>query len=502
MSLTRMMRYFVIAVMFHAALLFVLGSIKIVAYLPKIIARFEDVPLPRADEPEDPTAVYREFEYSGPTLGAGGGDGKKGPGGVPTAGGGTPDKYNASILTSSPNAGAPNTVGEVLGVVSAGDAFSRPLGGGSGPTGLGLGDSKIGTGGIKGPGGLLGARMGPVRSVNLHKHGGTEATEKAVLAALRWLKEHQQADGSWQLTASPHAAAGLAVLCFLGHGETPDTSQEFGLTVQNGLNYLVNSLQSDGLVPGGNMYAQGIVTLALSEGYAMTQSPQLREPAERALKVILAAQNTGKANPAHANGWRYAPTSNDSDVSVAGWQVMAMKSAKNAGLDVPQDAFDKAAQYMWRMFGGNGFGYDGPGAGLATTGIGTLCLQFMGHAQDPRLQKALDFMHQQKVDWEKTEGGFVLYAWYYITQAMFQGGGSNWDYWNRQIRDTVVKNQFEDGHWQPPTKSGEAKSVAEPVYATTLSVLILEVYYRYLPIYTLMEGAGLPANPAVPAANK
>ena len=70
MSLTRMMRYFVIAVMFHAALLFVLGSIKIVAYLPRIIASFEDVPLPKADEPEDPTAVYREFEYSGPTLGA------------------------------------------------------------------------------------------------------------------------------------------------------------------------------------------------------------------------------------------------------------------------------------------------------------------------------------------------------------------------------------------------------------------------------------------------
>ena len=149
---------------------------------------------------------------------------------------------------------------------------------------------------------------------------------------------------------------------------------------------------------------------------------------------------------------------------------------------------------MWRMFGGNGFGYDAPGAGLATTGVGTLCLQFMGHGQDPRIQKSLDFMHQQKVDWEKTEGGFLLYAWYYITQAMFQGGGSNWDYWNRQIRDTVVKNQFEDGHWMPPPKSGETKSVAEPVYATTLCVLILEVYYRYLPIYTLMEGAG--AGPA------
>ena len=69
----------------------------------------------------------------------------------------------------------------------------------------------------------------------------------------------------------------------------------------------------------------------------------------------------------------------------------------------------------------------------------------------------------------------------------------------------MVKNQFEDGHWQPPPKSGEAKSVAEPVYATTLSVLILEVYYRYLPIYTMMEGAGgpaAPAHPAVPAAGK
>src|SRR5580765_670465 len=113
---SRVARCFILAAVFHAGLVLVIGSVKVVAYLPLVIARFEDFPLPPStEEPADSRAAYREFDYNGPSLGEGGGVGK-GPGGVSTAGGGTPESYQASILTSSVNIESQSASAEVLGV--------------------------------------------------------------------------------------------------------------------------------------------------------------------------------------------------------------------------------------------------------------------------------------------------------------------------------------------------------------------------------------------------
>jgi hypothetical protein len=503
MAQTHIVRYFVIALLLHVALLAILGSIRIVTILPKIVASFDAVPLPPAasdKEPDDPNAVYRDFEYKGRTLGGGGGTPGKGPGGVPTAGGGTPESYQAHILSPSAQPDQENAA-QVIGVMSeAATAVAHPVGG---PSGVGLeamssvSDTTIGTTGIKGPGGnIFGARMGPQRAINLNNYQGTAETEKAVLAALRWLKANQETDGSWKCAKSSPAGAALATLAFLGHGETPD-SVEFGQTVSRSLQYLALHVDANGQITGmsegyyGYGYSQGLAVLALSEGYAMTQSPALREPLDRALKEIIRAQSTPKANPKHDGGWRYYPNSNDSDVSVTGWMVMALKSARAAGMDIPQDVFDKAAQFLWNMYDTKnpGFGYQTPERYASMTAVGVLCQQFIGNGSDHRVRSALDYLREQKVDWNKTSGDYVLYGWYYITQAMFQGGGAYWQYWNHEIRDAMVKNQQDDGRWLPPPKSAvETKDLAAtPAYSTALGALILEVYYRYLPIYQLIE---------------
>lgn len=506
MGLTRLMRYFVIALLFHLVLGILLGSIKIVAILPKIIATFDGTALPPAREEEpDPFAAFRDFDYSGPTLGGGGGTPGKGPGGIPTAAGTTPTEYHASI--AAPDQAADSAVTEVIGVVSdTASAVARiqtSVGGLSAPT-TGLGEGgKIGTAGIRGPGGGgFGQRVGPMRAQSLAIFKGSADTEKAVLAALRWLKNNQQADGSWQSRRSSPAISALATLAFLGHGETPD-SEEFGPTVNKALQYLVRCVGPDGLVPGGSPekgYAQGIVTLALSEAYGMTQSPAVKEPLERAIAAIVRWQNGPRTDPKHAGGWRYSPSKPDSDVSVSGWMIMALKSARLAGMTVPEEAFEKASQFLWNMYGSDGgFGYDKPGAWAPTSAIGVLCQQFMGHGDDRRIKKALDKLKDNKVDYQTADFYWTLYSWYYITQAMFQGGGSYWEYWNRQIRDEMVKSQLDDGRWPPPPKSRYEASEADgysPAYYTALGCLILEVYYRYLPIYQEMEKKPLPAAAA------
>ncbi|HXI84464.1 MAG TPA: hypothetical protein VNL17_10290 [Verrucomicrobiae bacterium] len=502
---TRLMRFFIIALLLHAALLAVLGSIRIVAILPNVVASFEaaSLPPPVSDkEPDNPNAAYRDFEYKGATVGGGGGTPGKGAGGVPAAGS-TPETYKAHILTPSAEANQDNAA-EVIGVMSeAATAIVRPVGNPSDmglASPVGMGETKIGTAGVMGPGGgNFGARMGPQRAMNLNKFQGSAETERAVVSALRWLKANQERAGSWKCGQSAPAGTALATLAFLGHGETPD-STEFGQAVSKGLLYLAQHIDTNGLVSGVNQdyvgygYSQGPVVLALSEGYAMTQSPILRKPLDRALQAVFRGQAAPKTRPQDVGGWRNQSQPNDSDVSVTGWMVLALKSAQAAGVEIPQAVFDKAAQYLWNMYDTKnpGFGYQKPERYPSMTAVGVLCQQFLGNENDLRIKASLDYLREQKVDWEKTEGDFILYGWYYMTQAMFQGGGPYWEYWNNEIRDTMVKNQQRDGRWLPPPHSNiETRELANtPAYSTALGALILEVYYRYQPIDQLVGSSG------------
>jgi hypothetical protein len=488
---------FLVALLIHVTLIAAFGWIKIGVNRPRIVASFDAgvLPPPAADRnAQGPNAASHDFDYNGPTLGAGGGTMGKGPGGNPTAGGGTVESYQAHLTTPSAQVGQ-ESIANVIGVVSdSATAIARPDGG---PTGVGLttlgglGDIAIGTAGIKGPGGgILGARMGAQRASNLNQYNGSTETEGAVVAGLRWLKAHQEANGSWRCGGSTAAGTALATLAFLGHGETPD-STEFGDTVSKALDYLSIHVGGDGLVSdasqdyiGGD--SQGLVALALSEGYAMTQSPVLRDPLERSLNGIIRGQSAAKANAQHVGGWRYRPSSDDSDVSVTGWMIMALTSARAAGLNVPPEVCDKAAKFLWNMYDVKdpGFGYQSPERSPSMTAIGVFCQQLLGNGKDQRIQAALDYLREQRVEWDKTQGDYVLYGWYYITQAMFQGGGSYWQYWNREIRDTLIKKQRADGRWMPPPNSTmETRELAAtPAYSTSLGALILEVYYRCPPV--------------------
>lgn len=503
----RIALYFVIAVLFHAGLLALFGTRAFQAVQSKIVASFDAAPLPPPPREEkasdDPNAVYHDFEYKGPTLGGGGGTPGKGPGGIPTAGGGTPESYPAHILTPSAQPDREN-IAEVIGVMDeTKPAIARPVGG---PNGVGLvamadlSDMKIGTAGINGPGGgILGARMGPRRTINLNKYHGTTGTEQAVIAALRWLKANQSSDGSWAVGANLQddtremIGTALATLAFLGHGETPD-SAEFGPTVQKGLQFLVTHVDKNGYVFGANMYAQGLVAMTLSEGYTLTQSPAVREPLERMIAAIMRAQSVRKIDPRFKGGWRYKPSSDDSDTLVSGWVIAGLKSAENAGIAIPPSVFDNAGQFFWNMYDTKnpGFSYYGNGRSASMTAVGVLCQQIMGNEKDPRIQASLDFLREQRADWDKTKGDYVLYGWYYITQAMFQAGGPYWQYWNREIRDTMLRHQRRDGRWMPPPNSTieNRELAATPAYSTALGALILEVYYRYAPVYELTERSG------------
>ena len=459
----RWARFLVIAAIFHGALLLVLTTIKTTVTVPTITAIFEDILLPPT-KTLDPFRPLHDYEYAG---------GGSGGGLLP------PPEYKAVVL--SPDTRRANQpIGEIIGLKVGktfnGKVLPEGIPGSLGTPLWGDGTSPFGTGSV-------GTNGFSQRSSPMREHCGGKNSEHAVVAALRWLKAQQQADGAWSYGPHRLGISALATLALLGHGETPD-SEEFGTTLTKALKFLTSTFN-----PNLNMYEQAIATYALAEGIGMTRSPSLREPLEQRVTFLLQAQQTPKTDPLHTGGWRYSAGSNDSDTSVTGWCVQALIAARLAGVSVPQSALDAASQFLWNMHHDATFGYFRPGGSSGTTAIGVLSQMFLGHGGDPRLKETLEKLKSLRFEWDKTEAplGMVVYQWYYLTQTFFHAGGVYWQNWNDQFRDVLIQRQTEDGHWNLPSLSKEKEFNLPPVYSTALCSLMLEVYYRYLPTYQKME---------------
>ena len=328
--------------------------------------------------------------------------------------------------------------------------------------------------------GLYAGRSASGRRGALNRHAGkwAEHTERAVIRALEWLRENQKEDGSWD-EGNKHAMTGLGLLTFLAHGETP-TSERYGPTVEKAIRWLVNNQDEQGRL-SGNVYEHGIATYAVSEAYGLTQIPSLREAMNKGVSVIIDGQQPG-------GGWDYGYAQTPRrDTSVTGWQVQALKAAKIANADDMSridTALRKSVADLKKVQKDSTgrFGYSNdPGSGsIGMTGVGVLCMQLLGFADDPACRKGIDYLNAQDlpVEWVKEGGGHDLYGWYYITQAKFHHG-KKWKEWNNAFAKAFTRSQNEDGSWLAP---GEEASRGK-VYGTTFAALTLQVYYRLLPTY-------------------
>lgn len=354
---------------------------------------------------------------------------------------------------------------------------------------------------------LTGRQVGMKKSL-LGAYGGNKVTEAAVMAGLEWLARQQRRDGSWSLLGpyrggaatnddNPEAATGLALLAFQGHGDT-HLEGKFKKNVADGWKWLLK--QQDGT---GNFfhegahphpfYTQGICTIAICELYGMTKDAQYKEPAERAIKYCLASQ-------APEGGWRYQPQI-DSDVSVTGWIVMAMQSARMGGLEIPPDHFRRVERFLDRVGTSDGVKYryqQGKEPTLAMTAEAILCRQYLGWPKtDDRMVKGMEWITQDGnlIDFAHRRN---TYYWYYATQVCHHWGDPYWKKWNTVMRQVVpeaqVKKGAEAGSWAPDLND-PYEAHGGRLYSTCLCIYMLEVYYRHLPIYSKVYGLlGKPKN--------
>ncbi len=363
------------------------------------------------------------------------------------------------------------------------------------------------------------------RGKAIARYNGSAANEQCVLRALRHLATTQRPDGSWS-SVKP-AMTGLALLCYLAHGETP-SSEEFGEVVERAVGYLLRAQRPDGTFEGsdGNQYAHLIATYALCEAYSMTRVPMLKDACEKALPFIVRGQ--------HPNGgWDYRMAQSDrDDTSVMGWAAQAVKAGYLAGgLEVPglKECFERIPEgFLVNAHRDGGFGYTGPSRDSGLTAVGVLCMQLAGRGGDEAVRKSFaNVMDGWTLGWGRKgkadgvcrdgipaacqgAGENPQYYAYYATQCMFQAGGERWKRWNRAMSDIYPKVQVvksretsgytdaagvpqETGYWVHDDANTDGSNRDTFTMSTALTCLQLEVYYRNLPTFREAEVTDAPA---------
>ncbi|TAH36894.1 MAG: hypothetical protein EYC70_07880 [Planctomycetota bacterium] len=373
-------------------------------------------------------------------------------------------------------------------------------------------------GGPSGDPGIRGSRGRP--------HSGSP-TEAAVADALQWLAEHQAEEGFWDCdqfsswdriedvppsdgpgnAVNDVGVTGLALLAFLGHGDTMSTGA-YADNLRRGIAWLKSVQQDSGLfgehVGSATLYNHSIATMAMGEAYFFGRSPILEPVLHQAVRVIVNARNPYLA-------WRYQLEPNgDNDTSITGWMVFALETARDAGLAVSKDNFDGAEAWFRQITDDNGrSGYTleagvgsrpsrkqiylsrfPPDKSESLTAVTLLCRQFTAprsmaswkdHPDYETLRKQADLIARTPPLWDEAGGSIDLYYWYYATFAMYQWGGKHWEAWRGAIERALLPHQRKDGNFK-----GSWDPQADPwgdeggrVYTTALSAIILEVYYRY-----------------------
>jgi squalene cyclase len=292
--------------------------------------------------------------------------------------------------------------------------------------------------------------------------------EASIDRALEYLLKVQTPQGNWQ--TGRNGVNAFCLLAFLGRGHEPGRGP-YRPVVDRAVAYLLTQQRDDGFFPQ-QMYDHALCTLALIEAYGFIPSVELRKKLQKAVDLIVKCQSP-------AGGWRYSPAPVDQDLSVTVMQVVALRAAQNARLEVPQKTIDQAIKFVKHCSApSGGFGYTGPQPGPAMSAAGTLSMQLLGKFDDPSVAGTLAYM--SKVDY-KPGLAYFYYASYYAMQAHFQAGGDHWARWHPKARDILLSTQNEDGSW--PGHQEEAHNGPTRCYSTSLAAICLGVYLHYLPAY-------------------
>jgi len=300
----------------------------------------------------------------------------------------------------------------------------------------------------------------------------------AVERGFRYLESQQNGDGSFgRGRYGRHVGiTALAALAYMSDGNLPGRG-EYDEEVARALDFVLDHAEDTGLLAAetshGPMYGHGFATLFLGEIYGMhPDDTRVRNALVRAVELIVGTQN-------EHGGWRYNPVPYDADVSVTICQIMALRSARNAGIKVPKVTIDRAVEYVRNCQnpdGGFRYMLTSGGSAWPRTAAGVASLYYAGIYEDDSIDRGLDYLTRTAFPGGPgTTQAHYYYGHYYAVQAMYLAGGERWERWWPAIREELLRRQSNSGGWLDHHAGG--------AYATAMSLIILQMPKRYLPIF-------------------
>jgi hypothetical protein len=324
-----------------------------------------------------------------------------------------------------------------------------------------------------------------------------------------WLAAHQSKEGYWaelvgyKLNSNyetiddaplPHVGVtALALMSFLAGGHLPDRGK-YGDVLHRGIEFVLQCAQDDGQIAanGTRMYSHAFATLFLAEVYGMTPRTDVKRVLQRSVDLIVDSQNA-------EGGWRYRPFARESDMSITVCQVLALRSARNVGINVPITTIRNAQNYVYRSavrsndrtynaWGGGAYGDYGGSfryqnkehtrATFPLTAAGVTTLYAAGEYDSPVIRDALEYMDRELVRFSRDNQGhyFFFYGHYYAVQAYYITGDPKWTAYFKKIKSVLLESQRGDGSWQCHTGPGDA-------FGTAVASLILQIPLQLLPIF-------------------
>ncbi len=308
-------------------------------------------------------------------------------------------------------------------------------------------------------------------------------TASVIEGGIRFLASKQLPNGSWGMTdferRHPVAMTGYVLMAFLATGNLPGEGEQ-GRVARAGLQYLLDVAKPDGTFGdrtlGQYMYNHGIATIALAELYGQTQAADIKSKLDRAIKLIISCQNA-------EGGWRYRPIAQDADISVTVLQVVALRAAKNAGIDVPQETINRAVRYVKSCYDppSGGFTYQpaNRAPGYARTAAAIYSLQVCGLYEDPLVKKGSAYLIKNFGQRE-----WFTYGTFYAVPAQYMVGSDIWRAWYPRMKTQLLRqvvHEADRAYWDGSMDMGS--NGLGPIYATAVYTAVLAIPWNYVPIY-------------------
>ncbi len=332
-------------------------------------------------------------------------------------------------------------------------------------------------------------------------------TRAAVTAAADWLLRHQEETGGWDSDGfgarckecdgkgqalNDVGVTGLATLALIRAGKLGEARADDALAKAS--RYLVSIQDGESGCLGAKagqhfMYGHMIGSLALGELQGRASDAERGKALEKAVAFIVRSRNPYK-------GWRYSsPPDGDNDSSVTCFALLALESARKAGIGVDQAALDDGFKFLASMqdpaSGRVGYMTTGsPSAreredmerfpaekveALTAAALHARVAQGDRFDQDAAMRSGLERVSRTPPQWDPKAGSIDFYYWWHGTVALRAAGGPAWESWRKAVEAALLGRQAAEGH-----PRGSFEPSTDPwcdnggrVYATAINLMTL-----------------------------